>query len=157
MAAGFGLWLGAGRPELLISAQGDAIGVMTGAGRALSKPKGGSFTVGEWLEKDGDVATQAEAAARPGWQGPPKQRLAVLGKVEVLHLTGKGAADAARQACTKGRIIVTDQVIEKPPRTCRILDQKALRRTGAVAMDWDGPALQVLTTRELTGERPWSY
>ena len=157
LAAGFALWLGAGRPAVLISGQGDVVGVMTAAGRALSKPKGGSFTVGEWLEKDGDVATQPEAAARPGWQGPVKERLVDLGEVELLHLTGKGAAEAARRACSAGRIIVTDQPVEMRGAGCLLLDADRLRRSGAMAMMWDGQVLRQTSARDLTGDRPWSY
>lgn len=157
LAIGFALWLGAGRPAVLISAQGDVVGVMTAAGRSLSKPKGGSFTVGEWLEKDGDIATQPEAAARPGWQGPTKQRRFDLGEVELLHLTGKGSAEAARQACSAGRIIVTDQPVEMRANGCLLFDADRLRRSGAIAMVWDGQALRQTSSRELTGDRPWSY
>lgn len=157
LAIGFALWLGAGRPAVLISAQGDVVGVMTAAGRSLSKPKGGSFTVGEWLEKDGDIATQPEAAARPGWQGPTKQRRFDLGDVELLHLTGKGSAEAARQACSAGRIIVTDQPVEMRANGCLLFDADRLRRSGAIAMVWDGQALRQTSSRELTGDRPWSY
>ncbi len=157
LAIGFALWLGAGRPAVLISAQGDVVGVMTAAGRSLSKPKGGSFTVGEWLEKDGDIATQPEAAARPGWQGPTKQRRFDLGEVELLHLTGKGSAEAARQACSAGRIIVTDQPVEMRANGCLLLDADRLRRSGAIAMVWDGQALRQTSARDLTGDRPWSY
>lgn len=157
LAIGVALWLGAGRPAVLISAQGDVVGVMTAAGRSLSKPKGGSFTVGEWLEKDGDIATQPEAAARPGWQGPTKQRRFDLGEVELLHLTGKGSAEAARQACSAGRIIVTDQPVEMRANGCLLLDADRLRRSGAIAMVWDGQALRQTSARDLTGDRPWSY
>ena len=158
LAVAFALWLGAGRPEVLISAQGDAVGVMGASGRALSKAKGGSFTVGEWLEKDGDIATQPEAAARPGWQGPVKQRFAAVGTVELLHLTGKGSAEAARVACAAGRIIVTDQPVEARPKgDCLLLDAAALRRSGAIALHWEGDGLRRRNTREVTGDRPWSY
>lgn len=157
LAIGFALWLGAGRPAVLISAQGDVVGVMTAAGRSLSKPKGGSFTVGEWLEKDGDIATQPEAAARPGWQGPTKQRRFDLGEVKLLHLTGKGSAEAARQACSAGRIIVTDQPVEMRANGCLLLDADRLRRSGAIAILWDRQALRQTSARDLTGDRPWSY
>ncbi|MBA4489698.1 ComEC/Rec2 family competence protein [Paracoccus sp. S1E-3] len=157
LAMGFALWLGTGRPLVLISAQGDVAGVMTADGRSLSKPKGGSFTVGEWLEKDGDVATQPEAASRPGWQGPIKQRLFDLGDVTLLHLTGKGAAEAAQGACSAGRIIVTDQPVDMRADGCLLLDADRLRRSGAIAMHRDGPVLGLTSTRDLTGDRPWSY
>ena len=177
IAAGLGLWLGAARPDVLISQNGDAVGVMTSQGRAMSKAKGGSFTAAEWLEKDGDIASQDEAAARPLWQGPVKQRLARINGVELLHLTGKGSAVIATGQCRAGRIIVTDQPVaqdipgaggagagqdrEGPVAAgqpdCLLLDALALRETGAIAIRRAGSGAGPIRTRDLTGDRPWSY
>ncbi|NHF72656.1 ComEC/Rec2 family competence protein [Paracoccus xiamenensis] len=157
LAVALALWLGTGRPEVLISAQGDAVGIMTGAGRVLSKPKGGSFTVGEWLEKDGDAASQAEAAARLGWKGGAKQRLAPIPGGGLLHLTGKGSAEIAPAACRAGRIIVTDQAVEMQQGECLLLDMQALRRSGAIAMEWDERGMHIRSANDLTGARPWAY
>ena len=154
MATAAGLWAGATRPAVLISGQGDAVGVMTPAGRALSKDRGGAFTVGEWLEKDGDGADQAGAAARPGWSGPVKQRVFRLKATEILHLTGKGAAEAALTACRDGRIIVSDQQIEGEFTACRLYDLGRLRQTGAIALT--GQMKAPVTSTEITGRRPWA-
>jgi competence protein ComEC len=58
------LWAQAGRPALLIADSGGLVGVMTGAGRALNKPRGGGFIARNWLENDGDSAAQDQAHAR---------------------------------------------------------------------------------------------
>ncbi|MFV0408324.1 MAG: ComEC/Rec2 family competence protein [Paracoccus sp. (in: a-proteobacteria)] len=152
-----GLWLISARPDLLIAREGNAAGLMSAQGRALSKEKGGSFSVGEWLEKDGDIASQTEAAARQGWSGPVKERLARLGEVEIRHLTGKGAADAATRLCRAGQIIVSDQKIGALAGGCRLLDASQLSETGAVAIWQDGQGLRITSTAEITGARPWSY
>lgn len=84
LAAGPGLvalalWAMVDRPAVLISADGALVGVMGPEGRALSAAKGAGFVAGVWLEKDGDLATQIDAAARPGFSGPKAARLAVIG------------------------------------------------------------------------------
>lgn len=90
-------------------------------------------------------------------EGPAKQRLAGVGNVELLHLTGKGAAEAAQSGCRAGRIIVTDQPVEIRSRDCTLLDVRALRKSGAIAMAWQGQQLRQRSARDLTGDRPWSY
>ena len=155
VAAG-GLWFGTTRPVLLISGQGDAVGVIGPEGRATSKPKGGAFTVAEWLEKDGDGADQPTAAARPGWSGPSKERHAVLAETEILHLTGKGAAVVAAAACRTGVIIVSDQDIGAVAGGCRLLDLRPLRDSGAMAAFVQGGALAWVSTADISGGRPWA-
>ncbi len=54
------LWRGSERPLVLVSAEGDAVGVLTAAGRVPSKPRGGAFAVTNWLEADGDAADQRQ-------------------------------------------------------------------------------------------------
>nr|WP_036713656.1 ComEC/Rec2 family competence protein [Paracoccus sp. J55] len=143
------LWLGAKRPDILISAEGDAVAVMTPAGRAPSKPRGGSFAVANWLEADGDAADQAAAAARPLWQGTASDRWAELGRpdgrVPIRHLTGKAARGDAETHCPPGGILVADGNLAtgagSPP--CLVLDTAYLRRHGASAifLGADGLAL----------------
>ncbi len=164
VAAGFAAWLNVSRPQMLISQAGDAVGVMTPQGRALPKPKGGSFTVREWLEKDGDMVSQEEAAARPGWEGPVKMRQTGFAGVQVWHLTGKGSAEAVPPLCQGGAIIVSDQAVDKEVTSkagaggaCQLFDLNRLRRTGAVAMIDGEAGLRVVTTKQVTGRRPWSY
>src|SRR5690606_25727953 len=129
-------WLGAKRPDILISAEGDAVAVMTPAGRAPSKPRGGSFAVANWLEADGDAEDQAAAAARPLWQGTASDRWAELGRpdgrVPIRHLTGKAARGDAETHCPPGGILVADGNLAtgagSPP--CLVLDAAYLRRHG---------------------------
>lgn len=150
------LWLGTKRPDVLISRQGDAVGIMTANGRAMSKAKGGAFTVGEWLEKDGDLISQADAAARPGWSGPVKERRASVGGFDILHLTGKGAEQAAARACDVVDIIVSDREIASATGRCRVMDLHALRQSGAVAIHREGAVLRWISAAEVSGARPWT-
>ncbi|KRW94479.1 competence protein ComEC [Paracoccus sp. MKU1] len=148
-AAGL-LWLGAQRPDILISAQGDAAAVLTPAGRAPSKPRGGSFAVTNWLEADGDAADQAEAAARPLWIGAPSDRWADLERagirLRIRHLTGKAAAQDAGAYCREGGILVANAPLSlsvDARKECLVLDPGYLGKRGAVAifLTEDGPNL----------------
>ena len=71
------------RPLVLVAETGTLVGVMTDAGRALSKARGSGFVAAVWLENDGDPADQATAAGR--WQ-PPKGAPAEFAFLQVADL-----------------------------------------------------------------------
>lgn len=153
LATAAAIWLTASRPLLLIAAGGEAAGLMTDQGRAISKPSGGSFVVSTWLAEDGDITTQAQAADRPAWRGNKRDRNARLPQGwRVWHLTGKGSGDRAVPLCRPRNIVIaTEKVPLTAPPDCLLLDPRTLRRTGAVAIDMgsDGPIL-----RSVTGAQP---
>lgn len=157
------LWWGDRRPLMLISAEGDAVAVMTPTGRVPSKPKGGAFAVTEWLEADADAADQISAATRPLWQGEAGDRSALLalpgGDLPVHHLTGKRASVLAPGLCRDGALLVSDAdlpaVLGKRP-DCVVMDQRRLRGTGAVALESSGRGYVMVTTRDLAGARAWT-
>jgi len=141
--AGGLLWVTASRPAVLIAPEGEAVGIMTAAGRAVSKPAGGAFVVSTWLLEDGDVADQEASAARPLWRGDSRDRSADLPQGwQIHHFTGKGSGARAAGACAPRRIIVATEAVDLPRTApCLVFDSDRLRRTGAVALEMgkDGP------------------
>lgn len=146
LAASAAIWLTASRPLVLIAPEGEAVGLMTASGRAVSKPSGGAFVVSTWLQEDGDMATQEESAARPAWQGDRRDRMAALPQGwEIWHFTGKGAADRAPAACQPKRIVVlSEKLSTRADWLCVMLDLGRLRITGAVTVEMgdQGPVLR---------------
>ncbi|MGJ8615785.1 MAG: ComEC/Rec2 family competence protein [Sulfitobacter sp.] len=143
MAMAFVLWHGGKRPGVLIADNGTLVGVMTPAGRALSKEKAAGFVARNWLENDGDGVFQDQAAAR--WS-----------KGAVVHLSGKRAL-AAFEGCSMGQIVVTS--VPAPDLInlgCDVFDPVRLKQTGSVALDGDEKGWQMTTARDLAGERPWT-
>lgn len=141
------LWLGASRPLILVAPEGEAVGLMTSAGRAVSKPSGGGFVISTWLLEDGDTADQRQSAARPGWTGDRRDRRADLPHGwQIWHFTGKGSGQRAGPACRPQRILVATERITGLPETppCLVLDPPRLRRSGAVAIEVtpEGPRLR---------------
>lgn len=157
------LWVTDRRPLMLISAEGDAVAVMTATGRVPSKPKGGAYALTEWLEADADAADQIAAAARPLWSGEAGIRSALLalpgGDLQVHHLTGKRAGARALDLCRDGALLVSDadlsELLGKRP-DCVVMDQRRLRETGAVALESAGRGYVVVTTRDQAGARAWT-
>ncbi|WP_265499200.1 ComEC/Rec2 family competence protein [Paracoccus beibuensis] len=136
MAAAAAAWITASRPLLLIAPEGEAVGVMTPQGRAISKPSGGSFVVSTWLQEDGDMSTQEHAANRPAWSGDRRNRVADLPEEwQLWHLTGKGSGERAAEACRPLRIVVASEPVDlADPTPCLLLDPGRLAATGAVSI-----------------------
>ena len=144
------LWSQTGRPDVLISDNGALVGVMTQAGRALNRPRGGGFVAENWLENDGDAAPQAEAAAR--WDARPNSPIALRA------LRGKRAADALTH-CGPSEWVVLNA---DPPKgraaelRCTLLTPQTLRKTGSVALYLGDGGVRMVTAREITGTRLWT-
>jgi competence protein ComEC len=147
MAAAAVLWLQTERPEVLISDTGGLVGVMTDAGRALSRPRGAGFVASVWLENDGDTADQARAAAR--WPGKAP------GELPLVALRGKRAARALTDCEAEAWVIMN----VAPPHAlpCRVVHPGTLRESGALALyrQPDG-SLRAVTARARTGTRLWT-
>ena len=156
LALAAALWVGAARPALLIAPEGELVGLMTPAGRALSKT-GAGFVAESWLEADGDTARPETAAARAGFSGQRGGREAEFAGRRLLHLTGKAAAEKAPDACREGAVVVLAAAAPKPPEDCLWVDQTILRQTGALAIDADATGALVITrAAEVAGTRLWS-
>ncbi len=108
LATAFATWALAPRPTLLIAPEGDLVGVMTPAGRALSRSRAAGFVAEAWLTEDGDAALQPDAAARAAFTGPQAARRAEIGDWAVVNLTGKTAADRFAETCKPSVLIVAD-------------------------------------------------
>lgn len=152
------LWSGSARPMLLVAGDGTMVGLMTPAGRALSKPKGAGFVVKSWLEDDGDLADQPAAFARPGIAGAKGAARFDLAGQKVAHFFGKGAALRAEGACDGAAIVILSERWEAPvPPGCLIFDTRSLARSGALAIDpgADGPP-RIVSARAAAGSRLWN-
>jgi len=148
-------WGAAPRPAVLIAEDGGLVGVMTDLGRVPSKPRGAGFIARNWLAADGDAADQAEAAARPGFV--PVTGGAAWAGGGLVHLHGRGAAEALAAHCRDGALVVLAARHDGPlPGDCRLWDQRRLARSGSLALSWPGPGAQVVSARAVAGQRPWT-
>ena len=132
--AAFALWVVSPRPDLLIAGDGRIVGLLGQEGRALSAARGGGFSAENWLQNDGDLATQQEAALRPGFDGPKGARAFTIGGVSGVVLTGKAGLAAAPAACAAGGIVVLAGLAEGVSGPCALIDEGLLRKTGAIGV-----------------------
>jgi competence protein ComEC len=146
----FGIWAMADRPPILIAPGGGLVGVVGVEGRALNKATGDSFAADTWIANDGDVISQDEAFARPGWSGEGRVWRAEASGVVVLWVGGERAT-AAVEGCGGADVMVSN--VDAGPRPCLVFDAARLAVTGAVAIDGD---LSVRTAAGSVGERYWT-
>ena len=155
MLLGFVLWLGTERPYLLVSQSGGLVGVMTDQGRALSKSTGESFAAESWLENDGDPVSQNEASERAGFSVGGKIRVLKLGEGNILHATGKTAAQLALDQCKGADILIVNVSLDA--EDCTLIDARSLKLSGALAVNYDGKSpAQIIGALHQTGRRLWS-
>ena len=124
------IWGTADRPAVLIAADGGLVGVMTPAGRALSRAKGAGFAAATWLQNDGDLAAQAVAAGR--WSGVAP---VMVGGLRLRHETGR--ARVAALTCAPDEWLIVNAP-PPPGLPCRVTGPADLARTGAMAIMPDG-------------------
>nr|WP_233587124.1 ComEC/Rec2 family competence protein [Pseudorhodobacter sp. E13] len=156
MAVAFVLWAQQERPPILVSADGGLIGVSLGQGRVLSVEKGAGFTARQWLENDGDMADQAGAAARAGFEGKAGLRHIGFAGWQIAHLKGKAGLAQLDKACAQADLVILGARAEgAPPAGCQIIDAGKLRQTGPLAL-WaeEGGLLRAEPTK--TQSRMWT-
>ena len=152
--AAFVMWRDVERPALLIADTGSLIGVMTPAGRAVSKERGESFAVGNWLENDGSPVEQAVAYGRDGLVEAGRTVSATVGDMHVLNLRG-ATAIAALDGCGGADIIITNQELDSI-EGCNVYDIKRLRQSGSLAGYVKNGHVTLISVRDHTGERIWN-
>ncbi|ESW60875.1 MAG: competence protein [Rhodobacter sp. CACIA14H1] len=143
------MWVLAPRPAVLVGA-GGIVGVMGPDGRALSAERGGGFMVRNWLENDGDLALQREAASRVGFEEVAGGRKFLIGGTATgLLVEGQVPADA----CMRHALLVVSAPTGLAGDCLQVTDAM-LARSGTLALDYSGGAVIVTTTR--ADRRRWS-
>jgi len=158
VAAGLVLWvLAPARPDVLIAPEGRLIGVMTGAGRVLDHDRAQSFVAETWLRRDGDLATQAEAAARPGLTRIKGGLSAVLPhgwRVEMRWGRAWEPADL-RRLCRE-RVVLVTRAGDAPGGPCLAIGPREFRRMGAVALYAGPDEVRIVPAKDPQRRRLWS-
>jgi competence protein ComEC len=150
MAAGL-----AARPDVLISATGEVVAVRGADGR-LSVVKSGTndaLAVGDWLNADGDARSAKDLGLAQGFSCDPDGCVGRLADGAAIAVPRGPAALA--DDCSRAALIVT---MRPPPPGCAatVIDRKALRETGALALYRRDGTFEATATRPSTLDRPWA-
>ncbi len=143
-------WVGAERPDVLISGTGTLVGVMQGGERALNKAKGAGFVAGVWLENDGDKSAQQRAASKWG-----EGTAITLNSRNIYAASGKRGLAAFNGCASKDIVVFSEDFDGTVP--CEVFDTKRLSQTGSVALYFgEQSTLKMTTAREVSGRRYWN-
>lgn len=149
------LWHGTQRPQLLVADSGSLIGLMSGQGRALSRPSGSGFVAGIWLENDGGPVPQEVAAQREGLEQSGRITRAKMGVWQIMQVSGKTAL-ADLTGCDGADVLISNQV-DDVDRGCVVFDIRRLRQTGSLALGvLPNGDLVTTTAHDVAGARPWN-
>lgn len=156
--AALGVVLAAQRPDILIDEQGRLVAVRdAGSGRYFLSRKTPGFVARNWLERDGDRRTVADAASTisPGWHCDERGCILMRGKKPWLaHVRHAGALD---EDCGEVRILISEEPVRGPCEGPElVIGRFDLWRKGAHAI-WlarDGTAVK--RVRTVASARPWS-
>jgi competence protein ComEC len=145
-------------PDILMTAEGRAVGVRDAAGTLrISGSRTGSFVVDQWLESEGPRAPDPSAIR----EGVACDRLGCMlttrGGLKVAHIR---APAAFIEDCRRADIVLTPL---RAPDDCAasvVIDSRAIKRRGAHAIYLEGPeATPDETVRIVTAwpdiRRPW--
>ena len=156
MALALLVWAETQRPTLLIAREGEVVGLMRDGGRVLSRARAGSFTAENWLQSDGDNATQDEAFARSGYDARDTVVHLRGGSFDVVHLAGQRALAQLQDVCLPGRIVVVTKEPEARQGPCQIISPRDLRQSGALALSYTRGVVTMKSVAQASGQRRWT-
>ncbi len=157
LAFGVLLWAASPRPVLLVAADGRFLGVMTPGGRALSSGAGRVYLARIWLERDGDAAVPAEAAARPGIRREDGTILFRGTGIEGVALPPSATFAAAAAACRRHQVVLGGPRWLGAAAPCLHFSRPFLMKGGGVALWREGGQWRWRRPRHGGGWRPWSW
>jgi len=144
-------------PDLLVDARGQIVAVRRDDGRvAISPWQRDRWITDNWLQSAG----QAEAAPWPA-DGVPEGPLACDALGCVLERHGRRVALARRpeaidEDCRHADLVMSYPRIELCPNATPLIGPRALRRAGGMALWLEPSRIEILTVREVRGDRPWT-
>jgi competence protein ComEC len=144
------------QPDLLIAREAGNIALRNDAGTlSVARPRAESFSVEQWLRRDGDTRAPAEAA--PGAFACDFAGCAATAAngLAVAYVTRR---DALGEECWASDILITPLVVTTPCPAGLVIDLMAVRRRGthAVRLTPDGGIAEVIDAHSVRGDRPWS-
>ncbi|WP_368183665.1 ComEC/Rec2 family competence protein [Aestuariibius sp. HNIBRBA575] len=140
------IWAQTDRPALLVSDNGNLVGVLINGERVLSRERSDSFSARSWLENDGDARDQQHAAI--AWE----QRIHNIDGFRVLQIRGQRQSTSL-EGCGGADILIMN-VENQTDRPCDVYDPIRLRSTGSLALYQD--RANIITAQSLAGNRIWN-
>ena len=153
------LWaLAAPRPDILVSAEGQAAAFRGPDGRLRVLHVGrDTFAVREWLAADADGRTVKDASLK---QGVTCDEIGCIGHLaDGRRVAISLSAEAFAEDCARAAVVVSPRQspLEAPTACAAVLiDRKVWRATGAMTLRWTGNRFEREVARPNGYDRPWA-
>lgn len=155
LVVGASLWAASTpRPDILVASDGQ-VSALRGPSGQLSVLTSGrdTFAIKEWLAADGDARTVKDANLRDGVRC---DAVGCIGKLADGRLVSFALSpEAFAEDCARATVVVSPR---EAPGDCaaRLIDRKAWRANGAMALRWTGDHFEQRAARPRGYERPWA-
>jgi competence protein ComEC len=155
LAVAASLWaLGAPRPDVLVAADGRAAAIRGADGRLTLLSSGhDTFVIKEWLAGDGDGRDPKDASLH---DGVTCDAIGCIGRFKDGRLASMALkVEAFAEDCARAAVVVSPR---EAPGDCSavLLDRKAWRANGAMALRWTGDHFVETAARPAGYDRPWA-
>jgi competence protein ComEC len=155
LAVAASLWaVATPRPDVLVAGDGQVAALRGPAGRLSVLHSGrDTFAIKEWLAADGDSRTVKDASLHDGVRC---DAAGCIGRLPDGRLVSTVlSAEAFAEDCTRAAVVVSARAA---PGDCAalLLDRKAWRGNGAMALRWTGDRFEQSAARPPGYQRPWA-
>ena len=142
------------RPDILVASDGQ-VAALRGPNWQLSVLTSGrdTFAIKEWLAADGDARTVKDASLHDGVRC---DAVGCIGKLADGRLVSIAlSVEAFAEDCARAAVVMSPR---EAPGDCaaRLIDRKAWRANGAMALRWTGDRFELSAARPPGYERPWA-
>lgn len=141
-------------PDLLVERTGANVALRSEDGAlAFAVARRGSFAAGRWLQANGEQASLAAAAKRPGWTC---QSGICRAEAKGKHIVYLSQENAILPDCATIDILISSTPLRGRCRSVGVrIDRFDVWRHGSHAVQINGSQVSVITASQHSGERPW--
>ncbi len=155
LAAAACLWvLMLPRPDVIVAGDGQGAAIRGGDGKlAILHNSRDTFAIKEWLMADGDGREPKDAGLNGGVQCDAAGCIGRLADGRLVSFVL--SVEAFAEDCARAAVVVSPR---QAPGDCAalLIDRRAWRANGAVALRWTGDRFTLSAARPPDYERPWA-
>jgi len=155
LALGAWAWvLATPRPDVLIAADGRAAAIRGSDGRlSVLYNNRDAFALKEWLAADADARDPKDASLQ---NGVACDAIGCIGRLADGRLVSYAQSlEALAEDCKRAVAVVSPREA-KLPCAAALVDRRAWREKGAIALRWTGTRFEEMAARPVGLDRPWA-
>ena len=149
------LWvLALPRPDILVAGDGLAAAIRGPDGHlSILFNSRGTFAIKEWLAADADARDPKDASLQ---NGVACDAIGCIGHLPDGRLVSFARTlEALAEDCTRAAVVISPRAAQSRC-TATLIDRKAWREKGAVALRWTGARFEEMDARPAGLDRPWA-